>query len=63
MTSQTINSIEAAKMEAAGTGSFQIVGRSIRFQSEGREFSWHCSTPKQAREHLNLFRSSIKYVG
>lgn len=60
---KTLNSIEAAKMEIAGEGSFSITGRKITFKrNDGYQHDWNCKTNKAACDTLKLFRASAKYV-
>lgn len=59
---KTINSIEAAKIEAAGNGNFSIVGRSLRFVSNKIEYRWNLRSEAEARSTLALFRASLKYA-
>lgn len=59
----TLNSIQAAKMEAAGEGAFSLTGRTIKFRAlNGLTFSWPCRTEREAREHLAMFRRSVDLV-
>lgn len=59
---QTINSIEAAKLEATGKGAFTVAGRSVHFDIDGRRHTWNCRTSKDAKDTLRLFRSSLKFA-
>ena len=60
---QTINSIEAAKLEAAGQGEFIVKGRNLVLRRfNGVVHEWHCATEKAAKDTLRLFRSSLKHV-
>lgn len=59
----TLNSIEAAKLEASGAGAFSISGRAIMFRrADGMVCSWPCRTGREARQHLAMFRRSVVLV-
>ena len=58
-----INSIEAAKIEAAGQGTFEVKGRTLVLRRiNGIVHEWHCRTEKAAKDTLRLFRASLKYA-
>jgi hypothetical protein len=59
---QKITGIEAALMEAAGQGSFAIVGRSIVFKSGSMAVSWSHRTAKEAATILKVLRAAPKHI-
>jgi len=59
----SLNSIQAAKLEAEGKAAFSVSGRIVTLRTnEGLEHKWHCRTSKEAKDTLRLFRASLKYA-
>lgn len=57
------NGVNAGLMEAAGRGSFKIVGKTVVFRNlDGYEWKWPCKTKRQAESQLKIFRASAKYL-